>query len=147
MSYVRTSGNIVEQIQYEWQAEATLNQDNPVAGTLYTVLDTTKNVRIIGMSANVTWSAQPSNVTIVVTCDGKTLNFDCANPASATDFFAFLKEYASQIGASYGMDSAAAYIRTRSFLLEGKTVKIQAKVTGGTSSNLKVRVLYAKRVG
>ena len=69
------------------QPDASLNQANPVSGTKYTVLDTIRNVRIIGIEVNVTWTVQPSPLEIHITIDGQTLRFFKTDPVSATAYF------------------------------------------------------------
>ena len=46
---------------FQHQADAVLSQANPVSATLYTVLGTTANVRILTIDTNVTWAVtQPT---------------------------------------------------------------------------------------
>ena len=128
----------------EQQADAYLSQANPVSGTWYTVLDTTKNVRIISMNAGITWATtQPTPLEIRVTVDGNVLIFICINPVSAT-------VYMAKITPQFGEDSqyldAAENVTYRAFLLEGRSVKVEARITWATTqpTPLQCRVKYAK---
>lgn len=123
------------------QADATLSQANPVSGTKYTVLDTVNNTRIIGISAQCTWTVQPTPLEIHVTIDGETVTFTVANPATATDYFA-----ANSLANAETAQELAAAQPAVPFLREGQSVKVEAEITGGTVSNLSARVKYAKKV-
>jgi len=124
----------------ENQADATLSQDNPVSGTKYTVLDTTKNVRIIGIEIDCTWTVQPTPLEIHVTIDGIAMIFAQTNPVSATPYRALLNP-------AYAADNQFMTAATNldvPFLIEGRSVKVEVETTGGTVSNLSAKVKYAK---
>jgi len=121
------------------QADATLNQASPVSGTKYTVLDTTKNVRIISATAKVTWTVQPTPLEFHITIDGQTLIAQKVNPVSAA-VNSLQNNTPDTANLGFG-NSVAGY---RAFVLEGRSVKIEAETTGGTVSNLSARVKYAK---
>lgn len=128
------------------QADATLSQANPVSGTKYTVLDTTRNAEIIAISVQCTWTVQPTPLEIHITKDGILNTHAFTNPATATPY--------SPIGPSV-YDAAndvvtqrltAAYSASdvHPFPIRGRTIKIEAEITGGTVQNLTARVKYAK---
>jgi len=125
----------------EQQADATLNQANPVSGTKYVVLDTTEHARIIGISVVVTWTVQPTPLEIHMTIDGQSLVFTKTDPVSATQYAAQLQETQAVTAQSL---TNATRCDHRAFLIEGRSIKIEAETTGGTVSNLSARVKYAK---
>ena len=123
------------------QADAVISQANPVSGTKYTVLDTTKNVRIIGVYVNCTWTVQPTPLEVHITLDGVAWKFSFTNPVSATGYFI--------IDLDIGNNENGQTLRTNgtsrsAFILEGRSVKVEVEITGGTVSNLFARMKYAK---
>jgi hypothetical protein len=138
------SGNVLKIAGYQHQADAVLSQDNPVSTTLYTVLDTTRNVRIIDIAANITWAVtQPSPLEVVVTIDGQTIVFGQINPVSATQYSP--NPDAALAGANQTL-ATTNFMPYRAFLLEGRSVKIQVRVTWAVTqpTPLECRVKYAK---
>jgi len=128
----------------EHQADTVLTQANPVSGTKYTVLDTTKNVRIIAMMIKITWATtQPTILRIYVTIDGCTEIFGIANPVSGTNYQAVFSNWYLIAG---DQTLQTADIVDRSFLFEGRSVKIEAYVEWATTqpTPLECRVKYAK---
>jgi len=123
------------------QADAVLNQAAPTSGTKYEVLATTKNVRIISIEVNCTWTAQPSPLEVHITIDGQTITYGIANPISATNYLA--NPNAEKAEDSQILNTSSYHDR-RSFLIEGRSVKVEAEITGGTVSNLSARIKYAK---
>lgn len=121
----------------EHQADATLSQANPVSGTKYTVLDTTENVRIIWIRAKCTWTVQPTPLEVHITIDGESYSFYVSNPASAIWHNALF-----DIGEE--ILSATIIPGYRAFFLEGRSIKVEVEITGGTVSNLSGQVRYAK---
>jgi len=127
------------------RADSTLSQANPVTATLYTVLDTAKNVRIISISTNITWATtQPTPLEIVVTIDAISTVFTVANPVSATVYFASLN--ANAAANAQTLETTDRTATGRPFLLEGRSVKIEARITWATTqpTPLVARVKYAK---
>ena len=126
----------------EHQADAYLSQANPVSGTWYTVLDTTKNVRLLSLYATIVWTTtQPTPLEVRVTIDGQTETFAVANPVSGTDYIGVL----GYAGASYLINTFTEQ-RSRAFLLEGRSVKVEVRITWATTqpTPLQCRVKYAK---
>lgn len=110
------------------QADAYLNQVNPVSGTLYTVLPTTIDVRIISIASSITWAVtQPNPVDVVVTIDGIVCVFRSDNPPSGAWYYGRLYEN-NPMDNVQGLHPDTTAI-TRSFLLEGRSVKIETRVT------------------
>lgn len=122
------------------QANATLDQDDPVSGTKYVVLDTVKMVRILGCHARVAWTVQPTPLEIHITIDGKSLRAYQDNPVTATRYYLGQGVYDE----GYSI-SDLDYSSRRAFLDEGKSIKIEAETTGGTVSNISALVKYALR--
>lgn len=123
------------------QADAVLNQANPVSETAYTVLATTKNVRVISITVSVAWTVQPTPLEIVVTIDGQTIIWTFTNPVTGTDYYAGVRAAFTPTTQPLDANDLAPY---RAFLLEGRSVKIEARTTGGTVSGLYATVKYAK---
>lgn len=128
---------------FQQQADATLSQANPVSGTKYTVLDTTTNVRIISIAVRCTWTVQPSPLEIHITIDGQTITHAGTNPVS--DDWLFIDFTNAELNeATQLLDSSNAELKRRAFAYEGRSVKVEAEITGGTVSNLSARVKYAR---
>ena len=121
------------------QPDATLDQANPVSGTKYTVLDTVRNARIKSISVRCVWTVQPTPIELWVTIDGQTIRHRFDNPETAKSYYALKAKGldANNQGLSLSSESEA-------FIYEGRSVKVEAEITGGTVSNLSARVKYAK---
>ena len=129
---------------FEQQADATLNQANPVSGTKYEVLATSKRVRLIGISVQCTWTVQPTPLEIHITIDGQTVTFTFTDPVTATDYIAFNIPNAAETAQGLKARAEANDLTAPPFLREGRTVKVEAEITGGTVSNLSARVKWGK---
>ena len=127
-----------------WQqhADATLSQDNPVSATLYTVFAAARNVRIISVNVSVTWTVQPTPLEIVLTIDGQTIIHAQTNPTSAGNYMIRRKGNAAESAQVFQTDDTED--SRKAFVYEGRTVKVEARTTGGTTSNLSARVKHAK---
>jgi len=122
------------------QADATLSQGNPVSGTEYEVLATTRNVRILGIAVKCTWTVQPSPLEIHITIDGQVLTYIKTDPVSD-------QNYAPTPSSASAPDAnilGTSLMQYRAFLLEGRSIAVTAEITGGTVSNLSARVKYAR---
>jgi len=132
--------------RYQWpvpehQADATLSQANPISGTKYTVLDTTKNVRILSIAVVCTWTVQPSPLEVHLTMDGEVYVCGKIDPASAADLYVYI----NPPNAGFILDAVATpHGRTRAFLVECRSLKVEVEITGGTVSNLTARVKWAR---
>jgi len=124
---------------WEHQTPAEIDQAAPVSGDKYVILDTTRNVRIYGISVLVIWTVQPSPLQIHITVDGVAIAFNQTDPMSAARHFA-LNSLAPGGGA---LSNAAADAKRQSFLLDGHSIKVEAETTGGTVQNLLAFVDYA----
>ena len=127
------------------QADAVISQANPVSTTLYEVLATTKNVRIISMEADITWAVtQPTPLEIVMTIDGIPVIYRMDNPVSGTGY----KPRAAQsfAAASQYLTATAATDEIIAFLCEGRSVRVQVRVTWAVTqpTPLGCRVKYAR---
>ena len=128
-------------------ADATLNQANPVSTTLYTVLGTTKNVRIINISAAVIWTTtQPTPLEVVITIDGITYIHIQTNPCDGVWYISRMVPFTSETEQAMH-PRANNYTDSLQLLrLEGRSVKIQVRITWATTQPtlLICRVKYAK---
>lgn len=122
------------------QADATLSQANPVSGTKYEVLATTKNVRIISITGYVEWTVQPTPLEAHITIDGQALRATKIDPVTATTYYTEI----SAGGTLTFVFTTTDHAHSRAFLFEGRNVKIEVEVTGGTVSLLEARVKYGK---
>lgn len=145
MSYVRTSGNIEEQATFKHEPDGNLAQPNPVSGTAYTVLNTTRNARIISMCVRVDWTVQPTPLLIIVTIDGQTITHAFTNPVTATYYYAVILGESAETNQLLALASTST--QNKPFTWEGRSVKVEAKTTGGTVQWLYARVKCAKRTG
>lgn len=126
-------------------ADVAISQANPVSATLYEVLPTTKNVRLISISAMITWGVtQPTPLEVLVTIDGQTINYNVANPVSATNYFAIPNPELAETTQALGTSSTTQ--QGRSFLHEGRSVRVQVRITWAVTqpTPLVCRVKYAK---
>ena len=128
------------------QADAVLDQAAPVSGVKYVVLDTTKNVKVISVMIQVTWTVQPTPLELHVTVDGIPMIFKKTDPVSTSVYFPQANPDPAPT-AQFLVTTADAephYTRYTTELLSGRSVKIEAETTGGTVSNLSAKVKYAK---
>lgn len=128
------------------QVDAVLSQASPVSGTKYTVLATTKNVRIRSIVAQVTWSGQPNPLEVHLTIDGIPFTVTQTNPVSATPY-----ALAQSVAADFLAAAAGVFVTVYSAVnvpiqYEGKSVKVEVETTGGTVSLLECRVKYARMI-
>lgn len=124
---------------FEYQAPATLNQANPVQNTWYLILDTTKYVRLYGISVNI----EDTNETLEcrVTIDGETLGIAANAATHSTNYYAkFLPGAISRVNNLYINEITFPY---KAFLLEGHSVKVEVrKTTAAGTGNLTGIVVY-----
>jgi len=121
---------------FQHMPDATLSQTDPVSGTLYTVLGTVKNARIIGIAVRVTYTEAPT-VECHINVDGSNLTASKADMTNNTWYTVITQE-------PYANPVYTTYAGTRAFLLEGRSVSITAEFSGGTGvSELSARVKYA----
>lgn len=134
----------VEAVGYMHQADAAYTKAAPTSGDKYTVLDTTKKVRIISIMVKVTWTVQPTPIEVHITIDGNAIIHTQANPVSAQPYVAAL-DPTQDLSTQHLAIVGAADLKTGlpSFIYEGKTVKVEMETTGGTVSGLSGLVKYA----
>jgi len=123
------------------QADAVLDQAAPTSGLKYTVLNTTKNVRLISIAVKCTWTVQPNPLEVHLTIDGQAWTFAIGNAVTDTYYVPIIN--ADDLPTAFGFD-VVGISKYKEFLIEGRSVKVEAEVTGGTVSNLYCRVKYAK---
>ena len=129
---------------FKHKPDAFLNQTDPVSGTKYGVAElgtAKKNVRIISICGCVLWTVQPTPLEIHVTIDGITYKWTQTDPTDGGFYMcpldARFSETAQEMVAGASLSSA--------FVLEGRSVKVEAEITGGTVSNLNARVKWAQK--
>lgn len=129
--------------KYAWQIQpdAVLDQANPVSTNTYSVLVATEDVRILSISASVTWTVQPSPLEAIVMVDGNTILHQQADPVSTTEYTPLITPATPE---NLQLMDTTGVISSRAFLYEGQSVAVQARTTGGTTSNLSCRVKWAK---
>jgi len=123
-----------------------LSQPNPVDNQLYTVLPPTKNVVIYGIAGGAVWTTGAPNLTIYVTVDGILYDFHQNSVTSATFYHALLDNSTAE--SSQFLEIPSNYndfARHKPFLLQGRTVKVETKVSAGVGvTSLVCRVKYGK---
>ncbi len=133
-----------ELLTFQHQPDATLSQINPVSETLYPVLATNTNARIIGIETDVTWAVtQPTNLTVKITIDGNTITHVAGTPISTTNYFCVIRLSQSNAGQAMGTQQDIV----TPFEYEGRSIKIEASITWAVTqpSPLNCRVKWAKR--
>jgi len=121
--------------------DAVLNQANPTSGLEYEVLPTTEKVRIKSISISVAWTVQPSPLEVHFTVDGLTRRHYFNNPVTATQYY--VERGQTHLDSSSQVMAVTTVQSSRAFLIEAKSLRITAETTGGTVSNITVRIKYA----
>ena len=130
------------------QPDATINVTDPASGQKYewqhppgTPLGTQKNVRIISIAIRVTWTVQPTPLEIHIALDGRSIIHSQIDPGPNTWYYAVIQKQLNE--SSQTMETPSGGYEGR-FLWEGRSVKVEAEITGGTVSHLSARVKWAK---
>ena len=123
------------------QPDKLFNQSNPTSGLKYEVLATTPWVRLISIGAYVLWTAQPTPLEIYVTVDGQAGKFSVVDPVSNTGYYPALD---AKMAFPMGSLSLTDHCLERAYLLDGRSVKVEAEITGGTVSRMVCVVRWAK---
>jgi hypothetical protein len=122
------------------QAIALLAQAAAVQNTWYTVLDTTLNCRVIGVC--VAMSVAIETLQMRITIDGNILSGEQAAAVVGTIYHGILL----QTNLAQNLTMTSTVPLTRSFLLEGRSVKVEVrKTTAVGAGTLTASVVYAKR--
>jgi hypothetical protein len=130
---------------YTHQPQTNISQANPVSDTIYNVLPNTANVRLIGLSAKITWGVtQPTNLRIIVTADGEVITFTLAAPVTATNYIAALSSQLTHPNQLLFVTTSLDE-QHRAFMLESKNVQVDVAVTWGVTqpTPLECNVEYA----
>ncbi len=123
--------------------DAFIQQTAPVSEQWYTVLDTTKRVRVISIGSQTSWAVtQPHPTEVLVTIDGKSILFVLPNPISYSAYTAVKLTNQENNGFSN-----TNYPRL-SFLYEGRNVKVETRTTWAVNAPawVRCRVKYGKWV-
>lgn len=115
-------------------------QASPVSGTRYTLL-TEVNVRILSLLLRSTWTVQNNPIEIHFTIDGVPVTHSQANPISNTWYE---PAYDGTLGDLLQPMTTTQFRPYGNILYEGQTVKIEMETTGGTVSDLRAVIKYAK---
>ena len=118
------------------QPVAVLQQAAAVQNTWYTVLDTTKNCRLI----NVVMTMQTANedLELRLTIDGVVWVGGQANAVAGTDYLCFISYYGAALNIT-----TTDYSIYRAFLIEGRSVKVEIRKTSANGANrLDGHVIY-----
>jgi len=125
----------------EYQPDAVLNQAAPVQDTWYTILDTTRNVRIVYGRFMVATTNETLEVRITV--DGQVLVSSALAATADTSYY--LNHTVDFWNPNDTGFTLAATNNLLAFVLEGRSIKIDMrKTTAAGAGNLVARVRYAK---
>lgn len=124
------------------KVDAIIDQAAPTTGLQYTVLDTVSNARLIAAFVQCTWTVQPDPLQIHLTIDGRTITANRANPVTITTYY-LAPDMTSHGADAYNLSATKEDALRRAFLLDGRSIKVTAEITGGTVSNLRARCIYA----
>jgi len=125
---------------FKYMADAVLSQAGAVQNTWYTVLDTTKKVRILSLMMTV--SVANEDLELKMTIDGETLNGAQANAVAGTSYYC-LKD----AGSANILLSATGFNMGRYAALDANSVKIEVrKTTANGAGTLSARAVYCKRL-
>jgi len=119
--------------------DAVFTQASPISGTKYLLLEA-KNVKLIAIIAQVTWTVQPDPLEVHITIDGETFTASQANPVSATFYEIALRPYVNQWMFMAPSDRSLKEISG----YECRSLKIEVETTGGTVQSLDTRIKYEK---
>lgn len=131
---------------FEYQAPATLNQATPVNGTWYEIggtgyWATKKHVRIYGISVNIEDANE--DIEVQITIDGETIAALATTCTHSTNYYCRLYPDAIDRVDEIDMDSSAVWTTYKSFVVEGKSVKIEVRKTSANGAgNLTAIVIY-----
>ena len=125
---------------FEYQTPATLDQAAPVQNTWYTILDTTNNAIINGISVNV--EDTDETIEVQLTIDGETLSGSVAATHSTSYYVRHSLNGILRIdGLALGTTDYAQY---RPYMIEGKSIKVETrKTTANGAGNLTGVVAYS----
>lgn len=119
--------------KYEWSTD----------GTVPNAVGTKKNIKLLSLTAKVTWTVQPSPLEIHVTIDGIAYIFAKIDPVSATIYYA--REYANAAANAQALvTSEYLHERGNAGLLVGRSILVEVETTGGTVQNLDARIKLAQ---
>lgn len=118
------------------QADATLSQAAPVQNTYYTILDTSKNVKVYIIACSVADTGETLQVTITI--DGQT--YTGSQAAVAGTLYSCFIGRDGAIGFASGNQNVALYAP-----LTARSLKVQIKkTTAAGAGTITGRVIYAK---
>ena len=113
--------------------------DAPDLGVKNPVLPLSRNVRIYDIYSMVTWTGQPSPLEIWITLEGTIRKGEQIDPESATPYY--VTRHPLGVSAIFALTKT---LPLHAFLVEGRLVKVEVEITGGTVSNLKCFVQWGQ---
>jgi len=126
---------------FEHQAPAILNQAAAIQDQWYTVLDTTRNVRIYVFYARM--DTADETIEGRITVDGQTILVTAINLTAGTTYFA--RRAADPTAETLYWDNVMTQKETP-FLLEGRSILIEIrKTTAAGANNLRALVAYGTK--
>lgn len=149
----RTRASVAPAQVFQQQADVLVDMSGgtpPVSGTKYewstdgsvaNAIGTQRNVRIYSIQAACTWTVQPTPLEIHITIDGNAIIHTKTDPVSAASYYG---QNHSGNAPSNQLLAATQYYDRRGFVYEGRSIKIEAEITGGTVSALNARIKWAK---
>ena len=152
MTYERHGRLTKQDLVFKHQDDSVTIIANPVSATKYewlvgdtgagAALGTQKNVRILSASVQVTWAVtQPDPLEIIITIDGNVLPAEKTDPVTGNYY-----EISERSGYANGYLDTHLASKTRAFLYEGRSVKVEARITWATTqpTDLTMRIKWAK---
>lgn len=118
------------------QADATLSQAAPAQNTWYTILDTTTNVRLLG----VRFAVADTNETLEVrfTADGQTLSSNALAATAGTMY------YVTRVTSTNPLYLSTGDTTSMAFLYEARSLKVEIrKTTAAGNGTITARAAYA----
>lgn len=121
--------------KYEWSTD----------GAVANAIGTQNNVRILGIAVRCTWTVQPTPIEAHVTIDGNAITHAIGNPTSNTWYYVSMEDWEAAETAQVLVTGGETVARQQP-IYEGRAVKVEAEITGGTVSALNMRVKWARVV-
>jgi len=137
----------------EHQARSVMVMANPISGTLYewdsaggvvNPLGPQRNVRILEIAVNCTWTVQPTPIQVHLQIDGRTYIFSLTDPVSTQNYIPYLSAIFADNAQELIITSSTESTRKGQPFIEGRSVRIWFEITGGTVSELEGQVLWSR---
>ena len=127
-----------KRMTFQHQPDAHMAQENPVQNQWYTVLDTTREAKVYGLTVLV-WTANET-LEVRITVDGNVLT-GSIEATHTTYYYVHHALYAEAL-----IIDGNVFLLMKYAALEGRNVKIEVrKTTAAGSGTLEARAVWAKR--